>query len=292
MNEKWTYFILSLKKTLLRQGMSCPSCGCRSSACISVKFGVTALRRCDRCKLLFRAPTTTEAENAAYYQEAYKEGFTTDLPAPDELEKMKQAGFKGSPKDFQPHVDLFRALGLAPGAVVLDFGCSWGYGSWQFKQAGFSVKGFDVSVPRREYARRALGVDVVSDLSVLMGTCDLVFSSHVLEHVPGVESTLRMMLSLLRPGGLLVAVTPNGSFAYRDRDPAHWRTAWGLKHPNFLDDLYFQKFFADLPYYIATKPSDLDQVRKWGLSPKQEIGPLGGNELLVVARKSVAAGSV
>jgi 2-polyprenyl-3-methyl-5-hydroxy-6-metoxy-1,4-benzoquinol methylase len=285
MNEKAAYFWLSLKKTILRQGQTCPSCGCASSVRISVKYGVTALRRCDDCRLLFRTPTTTEAENKAYYQKAYTEGFTTEVPSPDELERLKAMRFKGSPKDFQPHIELFQALGLKPGDRVLDFGCSWGYGSWQFKQAGFDARGFEVSVPRREYAQRHLGVDVVTDLAELTGACDLVFSSHVMEHVPAPGPILRQMLDLLRPGGFLVAVTPCGSMAYRAKDPYHWERAWGLKHPQFIDELFYQKAFSALPYLIVSHPPELAQVSQWAASGGQETGPMDGHELRVMVRK-------
>jgi SAM-dependent methyltransferase len=210
------------------------------------------------------------------------------MPEPAALDAMKRALFKGSPKDFQPHVDLFRALGLKPGAAVLDFGCSWGYGSWQFMQAGFAVKGFEISEPRGKYARRMLGVEVVNDLEGLAGTFDLVFSSHVLEHVPAVAATLGRMRELLKPGGLLVILTPNGSAAYRKREPIFWRKAWGLKHPYFLDDGYYRSFFADWPYYLASGPADLEQVRVWAASSEQRMGDLGCSELRLIARKTAS----
>lgn len=60
---------------------------------------------------------------------------------------------------------------------------------------------------------------------------DVVASSHVIEHVPDPISLLRECLRILKPGGHLVAITPNaGSWSHRIYG-ADWR---GLEPPRHL----------------------------------------------------------
>ena len=76
------------------------------------KWIVTSLRRCRDCKLLYRVPTTTEAENERLYEAKYKEGFTTELPDLTVLKESITGNFKETPKDYTVYVDVLRALGV------------------------------------------------------------------------------------------------------------------------------------------------------------------------------------
>ena len=53
--------------------------------------------------------------------------------------------FAGEEKNYAGYIAVLHALGVAEGARMLDFGCSWGYGSWQLAQAGFAVEAFEIS---------------------------------------------------------------------------------------------------------------------------------------------------
>ena len=171
MSEKLAYLASSVRKTLSGTGFSCPSCGCKSAELVRRKYLVTALRRCGDCRLLFRTPTTSTAENQAFYQKDYTQGFTTDCPSDAALAELLKSGFAGSIRDYSAYVGILRAAGAAPGAApsdaaiakplrLFEFGCSWGYGSWQFAKPGFEVEAYEISEPRAKYAREKLGVKV------------------------------------------------------------------------------------------------------------------------------------
>ena len=85
LSDKLRYLGRSALKLQRGQGSSCPSCGGQESQVLDRKAWVLAFRRCAGCQLLFRAPTTSAAENEAFYQTAYRQGFTTDLPSEQEL---------------------------------------------------------------------------------------------------------------------------------------------------------------------------------------------------------------
>lgn len=280
------YLLTSTRKLVRRQGLACPSCGSSDSTVVSRKYVVTALRRCNACCLLFRSPTTTAEENRAFYQNEYSEGFTTDMPSPHELEQLKKLKFKGSEKDYSHYLSVLTALGCKPGNLLIDYGCSWGYGSWQFMQSGYNVTAFEISTPRCEYARTYLGVNAHANIENAQGPFDIFFSSHVLEHMPSVSSCLELARNVVKPGGWFISFTPNGSQAFKVRYPKNWKQAWGLVHPNYLDDKFYSEAFKLDSYLLASSPYDLESIRQWGASAQQEPLSLylGGDELLVIAR--------
>src|SRR5262245_32317219 len=123
----------------------CPNCGSPSSHIEDRKYFVTQLRRCAQCALLFRAPTDPIGYNTRFYETEYNQGFTTDLPNDQELECLKATNFSDTEKNYGYYINVLRQLGIAPDARIFDFGCSWGYGSFQLKNAGFDVVAFEVA---------------------------------------------------------------------------------------------------------------------------------------------------
>jgi len=284
--KKLQYFWDSLVKTAKSKDSACPSCGHLRSHVVDRKFAVTRLQRCGNCQLLYRAPTTTDEEYRRYYQQDYSEGFTTDLPSLDELGEMRRLNFAGTEKDYSRYVEVLRALGCGPGDRLLDFGCSWGYGSWQLSQAGFGVKSIELSQRRREFAHRHLGVEVYSDSDEIeAGTFDVFFSSHVLEHIPKLSGIIDLARRAVRPGGWFVAFTPNGSSGNRNTDPKAWHQIWGFVHPLCLDDVFYQSFFLDSRYLIDSSPYATPEIAAWARTCKESaVLRRHGQELLIAVR--------
>ena len=205
------------------------------------------------------------------------------MPGEDELARLTANAFRGTSTDWSRYRDILNALGVDPRARILDFGASWGYGSWQLAQAGYNVTAFEISRPRCRYAREKLGVDAYDDLTQIEGTFDVVFSAHVMEHVPSVAETIEYARSVLFPGGLFIAFTPNGNAAFRRANPLVWHKMWGQVHPQFLDDRFYMKAFHGSPLLLTSDPFDLGRIASWSKAETMTFG-LGGPELLVVAR--------
>jgi 2-polyprenyl-3-methyl-5-hydroxy-6-metoxy-1,4-benzoquinol methylase len=283
------YLFTSVMKQMLRNGMDCPSCGCKKSVVLDRKYIATSLRRCDACHLLFRVPTTSENEFVSFYQDDYREGFTTSMPDKSNLDELLATKFAGTEKDYSAYIEILRAAGAKPGSKVFDFGCSWGYGSWQFQQAGFDTTSFEISGHRAEYARNNLGILVTSDPSSVRGEYDIFFSSHVLEHLSSVSSIINFAFERLKPGGLFIALTPNGSTGYRSVNPEGWHRIWGYVHPNMLDEQYYKNVFCGRSYYISSPPFKSAEIEAWAATSNNRIEPviaqISGEELLVIVRK-------
>lgn len=287
MNQKIKYLLTCTTKNIIREGFLCPSCRCPNATVITRKYLVTTLRRCERCQLLFRAPTTNSEENASFYQEEYTQGFTTDCPSDEVLFRYLERGFAGGEKDYSNYIDVVFSAGGKKGYRLFDFGCSWGYGSWQFEKKGFNVESFEISVPRANYAKSKLGVKVHSSLSEVKGQFDIFFSSHVLEHVPSVGDAIEFGLNLLKPNGLFVAFTPNGSEEYRNTNGDSWNKHWGLVHPNFLDNKFYEKAFSGKEIMLSSTPYSMAEIAKWsgdGSFDRTKV-KLDGSELLVLVKK-------
>ena len=241
----------------------CPNCGCAEVDLVKRKYVFTALRRCRDCRILYRTPTDSPELNHIFYQETYSSGFTTDRPTRAELAELKRTNFRGSDKDFAQNISLMKSLGGKQGQRVLDFGASWGYGVWQMTRAGFEATGLEVSHPRAEYAREMLGVKVVERLEDVQGTFDVVIACHVLEHIPRPSTVLHWISRVLRPGGLFIALTPNGSMESMAKDPARYHRGWGQVHPFYIDPEFYDIAFRGHTKLLASWPYDLEALRRW-----------------------------
>gem|GEM_PF-458197 len=285
---KITYFLYYAWKLIRKKGLTCPSCGSSESIRICRKYLVMSLMRCTSCKLLFRIPATSPSENKKFYQRTYQQGFTTELPTRVELSKFKDNEFKNTEKNYTRYIDILHSLGLKNKARILDFGCSWGYGSWQLMQAGYDVQAFEISLPRCNYAVEHMKVNATTDINHLKGPFDVFFSSHVLEHVPSVRQIISMAEMLIKPCGYFVAFTPNGSEKYREIRPSCWKHAWSIVHPNLLDERYYETMFANKSFIIGSYPYDTSAIMAWAqdanYSLKQERLNLNGDELVCIAK--------
>lgn len=279
--QKFGYLVSSAVGSVTRRPV-CPNCTSASSAVVDRKYLVTTLRRCGDCLMMFRAPTDRPGRNERFYNSGYAQGLTTSMPSADDLAALKASGFAGE-KDSASYIATLRALGVRPGASVFDFGCSWGYGSYQLAKAGFDVTAFEISSSRARYAAEMLGVSTVPNFETWSQgprDLDVFFSAHVLEHVPAPSKVFEVASRRLRAGGLFVGFFPNGSRARRNLDP-NWSSQWGLVHPNYLDEVFLGRAFAGRPHLFATgHPSGVAPIRA-GVTVADD---LTGGEMLFAAR--------
>ena len=289
---KFKYLLICLKKFLTKKGLDCPSCKSNENLIVDKKYFITSLKRCENCMLLYRTPTTTIEENKDFYQEEYTQGFTTDCPNDDKLNELISNNFRNTEKDYSKIIEILNILDLKSNTNVsslFDYGCSWGYGSYQLKKI-FNVKSYEKSVPRAKYARDKLGVNIIneSELDSLKNNdnkLDFFFMSHVLEHVPNPSETLDLGLKLLKKGGYIVSFTPNGSMENKKIN-SKWSKLWGMVHPNFIDEKFYEKFFRNNIYYIGSSKYNLKNIQNFTKNNQNYIDDLSGNELMIIVKKT------
>lgn len=269
-NQRWQQaaYLFSAVVGRLDPGRTrCPHCGDRRVTRISRKRIVTSLVQCQSCRLRFRIPQDTAEHAFRFYQHDYRSSLATECPSPDECRRMRERGFAKTEKDFSHRIEVAAALGMRPGARVLDYGASWGYGTWQFLAAGYDSVGYEISRPRAAYAREHLGVTVMDDAAALEGPFDCVFSCHVMEHLPSPGLAFELAQRVLKPGGLFMAFTPNGSEACRQADEDLYDSSWGRLHPLYLDDGFYRAQFHERPFLLCSahygEKYPLEVLRSW-----------------------------
>lgn len=284
--SKLAYLKRSFVAQFSRERYLCPNCGSSKSDVVERKYVVTQLRRCADCSLMFRAPNDDPAMNSSFYESSYSQGFTTDLPSDTMLAHLKESNFAGGEKDYSYYIGVLTQLGLKPGAMVFDFGCSWGYGSYQFAKAGFNVTSFEVAPTRRRYAKEKLGVNTVDDMELAARSLgeqyDCFFSAHVLEHVPTPNQVFNQASRMLKRNGLFISFTPNGSRNHRSASP-NWSKLWGEVHPNFIDEGFLDRSFRRSPRSVGSSP--VSNASLPHDSQLKVLNNLQGNELFFAAQK-------
>lgn len=284
--NKYQYLLSSFGKRLKGQPSYCPHCKQPEAQGRSVdtKYTVTRLIECTNCHLLYRTPADSVQEAHAFYQEEYEQGYTTGMPDDATLKQLLSAGFSNTERDYGRYVALMDALKVPRSAKVLDFGCSWGYGTYQFQQAGYAATGFEISQPRCKYAADKLGVDAHHRYEDLGSGYQVFFSSHVLEHVDSIADVWNLARRVLAPGGFFIGYTPNGSEAYRQANFRGFHLSWGLKHPNLLQDRFVEKLADGLPALVSSTPHALDAIAGWDQKSTVRLDTSGW-ELLLIIRK-------
>lgn len=282
--QAWRYLVSGLTGRIGPR-KQCPCCAQTEFTVVDRKF-FHDLSRCENCGILFRYPGEPADQSHEFYQRQYQEpGLTTDLPDKKHLERLIETKFAGTEKDITRVLRLLSAFGVAPGSRVLDYGANWGYGVYQFKAAGYAADGYEISVPRAKYAA-AFGVNLVTSMDSLKPSWDVVYSGHVLEHVPNPLATIHEHLKWIRPGGVFIAYTPNGSCTFRRKDYGAFHRLWCQVHPFLLTDEFVHKALGELPHYVGD--SAAGPVARWIASGGTATGPLDTDELLIVARPGVA----
>jgi 2-polyprenyl-3-methyl-5-hydroxy-6-metoxy-1,4-benzoquinol methylase len=259
---------------------TCPACASPLTEPLKRKALVTGLYNCQNCRLMFRVPKNTAEETDAFYQEEYREGFTTDCPSEKDLSILIDNSFRGSEKDYSEYVKVVRAAGIEPGQVLLDFGSSWGYGSWQLATAGFQVYSFEVSRPRARYAAEKLSNRMLERPEEIPERADCFFSAHVIEHLPNPRLLWEKAASVLKPNGVVILFMPNGesSLAKRKKD---YHSIWGQVHPLLLSAAALSNMANEFGFRGSaySSPFDLPAIAE------RRPGLLSGDELLFVARR-------
>lgn len=282
LSDRFKYLGSSIVKQLTGWKSTCPYCksNVKSGQVVDRKYGFTRLVECPGCKMLVRIPTDDNTESKKFYQEDYSQEYTTDCPKPEVLKDLLDGGFKGTTRDYSRFINFFKFLGVKDDARILDFGCSWGYGLYQFRKAGYNAEGFEVSVPRARYGKEMMSLPVYSSISELKGKYDVIFSSHVLEHLPDFTDINNLYKNQLADNGKFIAITPNGSKDYRNDKPMAFHQLWGKVHPVLLTDDFVRANFKNELTYLDTWDSHTPEFLKDGFA----TGPFKRYELIYVLK--------
>jgi len=196
----------------------CPSCGG-----ILLKTDLTAgevfLHRCENCsaEMLWPLPSPTKLDT---YYEA-ETCFSAHGEALAQQWLADPTAWRADTEYFDRDI---RRLGIAPGAKLVDFGCSFGLTVLEWARLGYDAWGIEPSRAANAFLTKHGGNGHRGSIESLPGgPVDVFFSSHTLEHVPNPYETLSQMFAAMRPGGLLVVAVPNWGGLVAQSKAAGWK---------------------------------------------------------------------
>jgi 2-polyprenyl-3-methyl-5-hydroxy-6-metoxy-1,4-benzoquinol methylase len=283
-SQKLQYLLESAQRYY--EPVECPYCSSANASLIDRKYFFTRLYDCDKCHLYFRHPVERLAKNEAFYQNEYVEGdqITTTLPTNEVLSTLQKEGFSYGNKNADRYKKIFESLFPNNDSLrIVDYGCSWGYISSQLIKYGYDVESYEISKPRAAYGNQNLGLNILTNEEDIRSENDIFFSSHVIEHHPSISDMLKLAKRKLKKSGYFIAISPNGSKQYRQKDPEGFHRAWGKVHPNYLNADFYQTIFKDVPFYIGSSPFNYGAIRSFNLND-QVVDDLASEELIVIAK--------
>ena len=185
---------------------ACPVCAGREFRPV-MQVDSHPVVRCTRCGLQLTNPQPSDAELAAIYGPNYV------LVENDAAGEAMVLQSKRATADH--YLDVLAAAGVPTRGQLLEIGCGQGNFLRQAANRGFDVTGVEYSQFACERARANLeerGRVLQGEITVLSGEAaayDVCVLCDVIEHVRDPALFLREIIRLLRPGGILLVVTPS-----------------------------------------------------------------------------------
>ncbi len=112
------------------------------------------------------------------------------------------------------YVDTLAKLIRPDDATLLEVGCGQGEVLVEARKRGFAVTGIEFSRHAADVANARLGTQAVhvgsiEDVPLSAGQFDAILAADVIEHVRDPKTFLIRARRLLRPGGLVILITPS-----------------------------------------------------------------------------------
>jgi SAM-dependent methyltransferase len=182
----------------------CGSLGPFTPCCVKDGYHIEA---CGACGLVQLHPLPAREVLDSLYGEAY---FATEGAAPgyDDYE-AQEAEYRATFEE-----ELCRIAAFRPSGTVLDVGCGYGYFVRAALDAGYNAYGVDVAAKAVETASARLPGRVfrgtVADVpDSAARRFDVVFVSHLIEHICEPVTFVSELEARMAAGGILVLVTPD-----------------------------------------------------------------------------------
>jgi 2-polyprenyl-3-methyl-5-hydroxy-6-metoxy-1,4-benzoquinol methylase len=277
---------------------------------------------CDACRFKHIVPIPTPAELEHVYRHEY---YSTEKPLYIQHHHEDREWLRLS---YAERYELFERLLGSERRRLLDVGSGPGMFLLEgVERGGWSVRGLEPSTQAVAHSRGA-GLDVTQaflngETAAGLGRFDVVHMNEVLEHVPDPRGLLRVVDTLLDPGGLVAAMVPNDYSPFQAALRARGFKPWWVApphHVNYFDVPSIQSLLSDRFEVVAVettfpidlfllmgdnyvgddvvgrachakrKTFELEMARAGMTSVKQQmyraLAPLGiGRDIFVVARK-------
>jgi 2-polyprenyl-3-methyl-5-hydroxy-6-metoxy-1,4-benzoquinol methylase len=183
---------------------ACPACDAGGSV-TSFALQNYDVQRCVLCGLLFLNPQPSDD----VLREVYSPSYSLGASDPDAVRMVTQIK-RMTARTYLDQIVRYMGKGSA---TLLDVGCGGGELLAEADRLGFDVRGVDLSPHAAAAANGLVGRDVVvcsalEDAGLPDGSFDVCVCTDVIEHVRDPVGLLNHMHRVLKPGGVLLLVTP------------------------------------------------------------------------------------
>jgi len=225
----------------------CPLCGGEDSE-VLYDMEVPVVR-CAQCSLVYLNPQP-RVEHQQFYDESYYDGSSTKKDNADNEDVLEAEKVEVRLESCQAVVDRVMRFIPEPGSW-LDIGCGPGFLLSQANARGWQCMGLDSSPFAPRFARERFGLDnvhtgLIEDVDFKGKTFDVISMQHVIEHLYEPVPTMREILKLLKPGGILYLETPDICSGSALRDGADWLHIKLPEHVLYFSQATLERLLREL----------------------------------------------
>lgn len=195
--------------------------------------------RCSTCRLWYLNPRVRADVASAYYKsDDYFSGGDAGYGDYAAQEHSLRAGFRAL-------LTRLERLGVT-GGRLLEVGSGFGYFLDEARDCFDERAGVEMSSAAARSAAELSGATIYPSIDALPGheKFDLVFASHVIEHVYEPVSFTKRLLRHLQPGGAIVYSTPDMNSFWRKLLGARWPSFKYPEHVAFFDGTTLNRLFT------------------------------------------------
>jgi SAM-dependent methyltransferase len=197
--------------------------------------------RCQSCGFQFVWPMPSEKKVAEFYQrhDYYQSDGLFGYSDYESKREFYLGLFRGYLETLKRHGGHGR---------LLDLGCGNGDFLCLAREAGWEGYGVEISDVVRAEAERRSGAQVFASLDGISDRrefFDVITMWEFIEHLRDPHHSMRAVLALLRPGGLVALTTPNTRNLTALRCPERWLEFKPPEHLQFFDFQSVRRFFGE-----------------------------------------------
>jgi 2-polyprenyl-3-methyl-5-hydroxy-6-metoxy-1,4-benzoquinol methylase len=182
------------------------------------------------CGVEFLSPQPTWEQIRAIYDASYYKAWGMAEGEVTQIGQMKRHTFARCLRQTKRYV---------PGGKILDVGTASGFFLEVAQAGGFEPFGVEVSeysgnLAAEKFGRERIHIGTLESAPFAAGTFNAVAMSDLIEHVSSPVETLTSAARLLRPGGVLLVMTPNRASLTHALMGKNW-THYKLEHLFYFD---------------------------------------------------------
>lgn len=231
----------------------CPVCSRAGGSVRFVRPDGLEVKHCDCCGVWYVSPAPS-AEALSRFYASYSQ---THQRLPDWSESDMAAGILEMNPEHSFVLQEIMSLGDVVGKKCLEVGFGRGHYLAMFRAAGGIPSGVELDSDAVRFVRDRLGIEDVRIGTIFeleaVARYDCVFLMDLVEHPLNVREMLGRVVELLKPNGLLVILTPNGSRIARESEPITLRV--DLEHMQYFSCQtirFLGERYGLLPLHIET----------------------------------------